>query len=399
MSNKQLSYAPAEFNLSWYGYAEIGMRQLQDKLKRQICLLCYDKAKSVEELSDSLQTEKAFIQDSVDSMVEAKLMKKIDDNYITAVPMIHLRDWKKVKNIQTELIWKLELPQKFDKLIWNLKGKIAKVDFYGNNFDIKYLNWIFYVMLNQAFEQQISLFYADKTDEIFVWKKDLRCTQNYNYSVCMFYKYADENLDKEFSIANLTENQKKTSEHSTNYNHINNINVINVYDAPPFPTAQWSNDGGTYDSKGGRNRYITNENISVYLNLVKGVYNNRDFTDVEKKVIKDFQNHGIVVEENGKYKPMIPVFTDETYQQVKAIFLKEVKSLVKEVVDQIGEKVESLLLPFLGDVKERKNHFYCFWISDFFSPMHEMFWYGLNQGGFALPKDYNKSVAGMYIVE
>lgn len=129
------------------------------------------------------------------------------------------------------------------------------------------------------------------------------------------------------------------------------------------------------------------------------MYNNRDFTDVEKKVIKDFQNHGIVVEENGKYKPMIPVFTDETYQQVKAIFLKEVKSLVKEVVDQIGEKVESLLLPFLGGVKERKNHFYCFWISDFFSPMHEMFWYGLNQGGFALPKDYNKSVAGMYIVE
>ena len=67
------------------------------------------------------------------------------------------------------------------------------------------------------------------------------------------------------------------------------------------------------------------------------------------------------------------------------------------LVNGLGDKVEKILLPSLGEVKVRKDHFYSFWICDFLNPREELFWYGMNVDGLEIPKDYNKSVAGMWI--
>ena len=89
--NKQLSYAPAEFQISYCGYASPAMKQMQDLIKKQLALLCYDEAKSVDELSEALQTRREFIQDAVDSMTRIKMMKQIDGKYLTLFPMLHLK--------------------------------------------------------------------------------------------------------------------------------------------------------------------------------------------------------------------------------------------------------------------------------------------------------------------
>ena len=73
--DKQLSYAPAEVHISYCGFASPAMQQMQDLFKKQITLLCYEKSKSVEELSEILQTDRVLIQDAVNSLTSLKMMK------------------------------------------------------------------------------------------------------------------------------------------------------------------------------------------------------------------------------------------------------------------------------------------------------------------------------------
>ena len=42
--DKQLSYAPAEVHISYCGFASPAMQQMQNMLKKQITLLCYEKS-------------------------------------------------------------------------------------------------------------------------------------------------------------------------------------------------------------------------------------------------------------------------------------------------------------------------------------------------------------------
>ena len=71
--DKQLSYAPAEFQVSYCGWASPAMREMNGIFRQQLALLCYDQAKSVEELSESLQTPYEYIQDALDSFCKAKI--------------------------------------------------------------------------------------------------------------------------------------------------------------------------------------------------------------------------------------------------------------------------------------------------------------------------------------
>ena len=89
--NKELSYAPAEFQISYCGWASPAMRVMHGVFKQQLALLCYDQAKSVEELSEALQTPTEYILDAVDSFCNEKMMKTVDGKYLTLFPMLHLK--------------------------------------------------------------------------------------------------------------------------------------------------------------------------------------------------------------------------------------------------------------------------------------------------------------------
>ena len=144
--DKQLSYAPAEFQVSYCGWASPAMREMNGIFRQQLALLCYDQAKSVEELSESLQTPYEYIQDALDSFCKAKMMKKIDGKYLTLFPMLHLK-----KNYEAGLLcYKFseehEIPKKINDILFSLKDKIAALDFYGNDFNLSYLNWFLYTI-------------------------------------------------------------------------------------------------------------------------------------------------------------------------------------------------------------------------------------------------------------
>ena len=385
--NKQLSYAPAEFQVSYCGYASPAMQQMQDIIKKQLTLLCYDEAKSVDELSEALQTRREFIQDAVDSMTRIKMMKHIDRKYLTLFPMLHLKKNFECGKQTYKFSQEHEIPKRINDLLVSLKDKIAALDFYGNDFDITYLNWFLYTVTSNCMMEAFRSYYSDKTDEVVI-NKNAWCTANFDFSICASYNYADEKIEED----NLEARLQKTS---TVYNRLCGIQFNNVFDYAPFP-ASYDRKRHISDCQGGRNLYLTSENINFYLHLTKGL--DRDFTEDEKKWLEDFVKHGVVKKTENGFKPMIPVFTEEVFSEIEKMISKAVLPIVREIAEAQDKTIEELVLPEMHGVKERIDQMYVFWICYFLSPIQELNWYGINAGGFAIPEDYNTSAAGLYII-
>ena len=386
--DKQLSYAPAEFQLSYCGWASPAMREMNGIFRQQLALLCYDQAKSVEELSQALQTPFEYIQDAVDSFCNANMMKKIDGKYLTIFPMLHLK-----KNYEAGLLcYKFseehEIPKKINDILFSLKDKIAALDFYGNDFDLSYLNWFLYTITDNCMISEFRSYFSDKTDEVIFNNSDWR-TNNYNYSLCASYNYADEKIEDDHL-------ERRLSQTSTYYQHLGNYRYNNVFDFKPFPCSFEENAIVMGTSEMGRNRYLTSSNIDFYLNLVKGI--KREFTEEEKKCLEDFEKHEVVEKSADGYKPMIPVFTEEVFSELEKIITRAIIPIVKEIAEATEKPMEEIMLPEMRGVKERIDQLYVFWLCSFLSPRQELYWYGMNVEGLAIPKDYKASAAGLYIV-
>lgn len=386
---KQLSYAPAEFRVSYCGWASPAMREMHGIFRQQLALLCYDEAKSVEELSEALQTPREYIQDAVDSFCNVKMMKKIDGKYLTLFPMLHLK-----KNYDAGLLCynfceEHQIPKKINALLFSLKDKIAALDFYGNDFDLSYLNWFLYTVTDNCMISEFRSYYSEKTDEVIMSNSDWR-THNYDFSLCASYNYADENIEDDHL-------ERRVSQTSTYYQHLGNYRYNNVFDFKPFPCSFEENAIGMGTSEMGRNRYLTSGNIDFYLNLVNGI--NREFTEEEKKCLEDFEKHGVVEKCGDSYKPMIPVFTEEVFSELEKIITRAVIPIVKEIAQATDKAMEEVMLPEMRGVKERIDQLYVFWLCSFLSPRQELYWYGMNVEGLEIPKNYKASAAALYIVK
>ena len=386
--DKQLSYAPAEFRVSYCGWASPAMREMHGIFRQQLALLCYDEAKSVEELSEALQTPREYIQDAVDSFCNVKMMKKIDGKYLTLFPMLHLK-----KNYEAGLLCynfceEHEIPKKINDLLFSLKDKIAALDFYGNDFDLSYLNWFLYTVTDNCMISEFRSYYSEKTDEVIMSNSDWR-TQNYDFSLCASYQYADEKIE-------VDDNYERTAQTSTYYQHYGQVRYNNVFDFKPFPCSFEERTIGMGTSEIGRNNYLTRENIDFYLKLVKGI--NREFTEVEKKCLEDFEKHGVVEKTADGYKPMIPVFTEEVFAELEKIITRAVIPIVKEIAEATDKAMEEILLSEMHGVKEKIDQLYVFWLCSFLSPRQELYWYGMNVEGLKIPEHYERSAAALYIV-
>ena len=387
--DKQLSYAPAEFRVSYCGWASPAMREMHGIFRQQLALLCYDEAKSVEELSEALQTPREYIQDAVDSFCNVKMMKKIGGKYLTIFPMLHLK-----KNYEAGLLCynfceEHEIPKKINDLLFSLKDKIAALDFYGNDFDLSYLNWFLYTVTDNCMISEFRSYYSEKTDEVIMSNSDWR-THNYDFSLCASYNYADENIEDDHL-------ERRVSQTSTYYQHLGNYRYNNVFDYKPFPCSFEESALGMGTSDMGRNKYLTSGNIDLYLNLVKGI--NREFTEEEKKCLEDFEKHGVVEKRGDSYKPMIPVFTEEVFSELEKIITRAVIPIVKEIAQATDKAMEEIMLPEMRGVKERIDQLYVFWLCSFLSPRQELYWYGMNVEGLEIPKDYKTTAAALYIIK
>jgi len=378
MSNNQLAYAPAEMRISYSGECYRSRIFLQNKLYQQIVLLCYKEPKTVSQLSDCLETRSEYIKDAVNDMESIGMLKKSDLSYSTAFPMIHEYTEYKAGEVVNKALLKNNIPQRINDLLISKKDQIAAIDFYGNDFDIKYLNWFLYQIVNEVLLTYLRAYYLDKTDEIAIDKHSWK-TQNYEFSNKIMYRFPDEK-PAEITVTNTVDKV------STDTRFIGDVRVQNTFAEEPFSV---------------RNDYINAKNILIYLKLSDKV--DLELTEYDPKHLNSLIETGAVVKttvgDRISYKPMIPVFTEEALNQLEKLLEKDLKPFAKEIAESVGSQVEQLLLPEMQNVKSRLDQFYIFWLCYILSPIQELNWFGLNQGGFEIPEDYNKSVAGMFIVK
>jgi len=388
MVNKQLSYAPAELSLEYTGNFYYSERLMQDILPRQIALLCYELPKTTEELAEALQTSEVFIKDFAEEMCKLNLMKKIDLEYSTNFPVFHQYACEKVRLIKNKVLWDLRFPQRLHEMIMNKKEEILALDFYGNQFSINYLNWFLYAVQSRLIFKKLTSYYtASKIDEIILGSEDF--SGKYNSSQMMRYRFADETPVQ-------SPEDKTIKFYSYFANDIGDIIFYNYADFEPFPVS-FDKNTSIFSLHKGRGSYLNRENIFAYMKLVEDP--EFGFSDDGKKYAEEFIKSGVAVLENGKYKPMIPVFTQEVYDQLENLFSKDLNPFVQEIIDNIGTKAEEILLPKLHNDKERINQFYAYFFARFLTPINEQIWYGMNESGFEIPADYGKSVAGIFLIK
>lgn len=397
--NKQFSYAPVELELSYCGEASPAMRVMHSLLNQQICLLCYDEGKSVKELSESLQTDKVYIKDALKNLCEMGIVGKKevpgkDDTYITLFPMIHQHVAIEPYKIRNDYLLENEIPKKINDVLKSCEKEIKSLDFYGNDLPLEYLNWFLYVVTDNLILDKIRSYYTEKTDEYLISSKFFG-TQVRDFSMRAFYIYPDEKPE-------TCESEKCWNYNSTFYNRVGSVHVNNVMDAKPFPNTL---ENGNYVMNAGRTKYLDNDNIAIYLKIIKADKSGEalvDLTEAEKTVIDGFIEHGVVKqvsESEGRYKGMVPYFTQEVFKQLEKIISKAIMPIAKELAENLGAQVEEMILPSLKNVKDRVNQFYIFWITEFMMPLMNMWWYGMNVEGLEIPEDYSKSAAAIYILE
>lgn len=397
--NKQFSYAPVELELSYCGEASPAMRIMHSLLNQQICLLCYDEGKTVKELSESLQTDKVYIKDALKSLCELGIMGKMeisesDDTYITLFPMIHQHSAIKPYKIRNDYLLENEIPKKINDALKGCEKQIKALNFYGNDLPLEYLNWFLFVVTDNLILEKIRSYYTEKTDEYLISSKFFG-TQKRDFSMRAFYIYPDEKPE-------TCETEKCWNYNSTIYNRVGSLHVNNVMDAKPFPNA-WEN--GNHVMNAGRIKYLDNDNIATYLKIMKADKAGEvliDLTDAERTVIAGFIDHGVVKklsDAEDRYKGMVPYFSQEVFKQLEKIISKAIMPIAKDIAENLGVKVEEMILPSLKNVKDRVNQFYIFWITEFMMPLLNLWWYGMNVEGLDLPEDYSKSAAAIYILE
>lgn len=389
----QLSYAPAKIEFSYCGEGNVPAHQMKSLLKRQLCLLCYDEAQTVEDLARALQCNKSYIIDAVKSLCDLGMMKKVGDVYeafLTCFPMFNGTVNSEARKIAYEYAVENEIPKKINDLIKSIEPDIKALDFYGNDFELEYLNWFLYKITTDLLHKKLKNYYADKTDEVML-DNSFWTTNKRKFSLEAFYHYADEKEKSNFE-------GKYWPYFSTFYNKYGNYHICNVFDAKPFPYA-WGEDGFDYD--GGRNRYLCDENFELYMKLIQNPKSEifEKPTDEVQKILDKMVEHGVAKKTGNIYKGLVPFFKHEVYLKLQNIISKEITPIAKEIAESIGSKVEELLLPTMKGVKERLDQFYLIWLGCFLDPLNMLIWYGMNEEGLKIPEDYSKSAAGIYVME
>lgn len=393
--SKQLSYAPAEIEINFNNDGWAAYYESKTLLNKQILLLCYEKSKTIKELSQILEVACEYILDAVNGMVTSKMLKEENGKYYTTFPMFSKYEIRKAKLESNKAVLENQLPKKLDALIDSLKDKITAVDFYGNDFNWKYLKWVIYKLADDRLGNLLQQLYIQKTDEIVI-DKDSMHTQNYSYGVIGEYKYADDTIYEQL------ENVKETLIFYTWSYYDFSIQDYGwvqrqFLDAAPFP-ASWGHGKSEYHPEKSRGDYIKKSDVSLIFKLVENPL--MPLNPNEKKAVEEMLKHGVLIgdKKNG-YKPGIPIINTKARKEINSILENALKPFAVEISNILCERIEKILLPLMYDRKERVAQFYIFWLNTYFGMTKEFFWYGMNKGGFEIPEDYTKSAAAMYLLK
>lgn len=378
------SYAPAEIDWFWgYHCREASEVLNHQKIAQQVCVVCGEKAKSINEIADEMGVAPIYLEPILEQMLNTKLLTTAAKNqYLTNFCVFPKQAYINATAISCAEFRNNGYCEKVSKMLYELKEKILALDFYGNDFGYDYLMWILYVVAgdqmgvlsNEKYLEKYKGKYADEAER--------------DYRITMQYTKAEEIID--YSI--WEENVKIASWSNLHSNfmtlHYGNLEYVNDFENYPFPVE-------TGKFQGGRDFWINGNNISLLLDLAEN--GNKKLNPYEEEMAAEFIKNGLVEKTENGLKVLLPIFKRDTFAKICEIVKEAIRDFAYEFSKSVSDKVENVLLPYVR--KDLMSNFIYWDMRMFFQPIAYLFYYGMNESDcLAIPKDYERSAAGLYIL-
>ncbi len=380
------AYAPAQVDMLWGGCV-MRPSTLMDssKIIPQIMVICRAEQKSVNDIADELGIAPVYIEDSLDKMTEEKLLlSPAKGKYLSNCCVFPKRAYTETKVYANKIFHDGGFPEKINERLFAVKDKITSLDFYGNRFDYRYLMWLLYAAAEESFGTVGRDEYLKKYSEKYPGDPN----DERGYQLTIQYLMPDERFDEAMygEMRAVYWSCLHQFFDTADYGH---VGFINGFEAPPFP-----NEGKRFDDwRQGRDRWVDGSNISLLIDLAKDPA--KRLTEYEEEMAADFLKKGLLEKEGERLIVQLPIFSRAVRDEFFEIVRTAIEDLAKEYAEAIGGEVEKRLMPYVR--RDMTSNFLHWDMRMFFKILGCLYWYGWDKH-LALPEDYSRSAAGLYLI-
>ena len=321
-----------DFELEYYGNASDAWMAIVSLIDKQILFCCREKSQTFSQLSKQIEVPKIYLEDSIQKLIKANvLFEEKKGKYLTDFTIFPKSVIRKAEEIDLEITVKLNLAERFMKILTDMKEDILKEDFYGNDFDWEYLLPYFIIRSDREFGMKTG---GDYLREKYGKGLPDRFWRNFYLSG----QYEDEPENEVKAAAPLIGPGYNYENYNiSGYGHIEVHNTIN--------TMNYEKDGHSYNLDMDRLNWLNGSNAGLYLDLIKNP--KKTLTEKEEVIAADLMNNGVLSKTAKGYKGNVPVISfallDKWYKSWKEKF----KDLSIEYHDELYKAQEKVVLPYI----------------------------------------------------
>ncbi len=377
------AYAPAQVDWFWGGSMSLASNLMNSsKIVPQIMVICRMEQKSVNDIADEMGIAPVYLEDILEKMRSEKLLlSPAKGKYLSNCCVFPKQTYMETKVYANKVFHYGGFPEKINERLFAVKDKITALDFYGNHFDYRYLMWLLYAAAEDSFGTIGRNEYLKKYNG--KYPDDGR-----KYQLTVLYILPDESFDG--SVFNEIKSVHWSCLHqyfdTADHGH---AGFVNDFEAPPFPNGDRRPD----DCKQGRDRWVDGNNISLLIDLAKNPA--KRLTEYEEEKAADFLKKGLLEKKGDELAVQMPIFSTAVQNEFFEIIRTAIEDLAKEYAEAVGSEVEKRLMPYVR--KDMTSNFLHWDMRMFFKILGCLYWYGWDKH-LALPEDYNRSAAGLYLI-
>ena len=364
--------AKTDFNVAYNSGFAVGVME-SSKICPQIMVICRSEAKSLYELSDELGVAPVYLEEFLDNMIDAGLVRMpAKDKYIANHNVVPHSAFNKAKKYAADVFQNGGFANRIHKAIMSVEKDIRALGFYGCDFDFGYLLWELYKIAGYHISTIGTRHYAKKYGDKYPDEAER------GYFLMMKYTLPDE----EYTPEPICEKPSIDM-----WNNLNNSCIF-------CGNEPINDDKHTPHLWSDRMYWIDEGNIGLIFDLAYEP--KKALTEKEEEQAAFLLECGILKKHDGGLKVMLPIFTSEQHGRKYDLIESVVKDIACDYVDAVTPGLEKILLPYVR--KDLMGVFiHCdIWFFLFATSM--MYYYGWDKT-LLMPENFDRSATGLYLVK
>ncbi|MCQ2576387.1 MAG: sigma-70 family RNA polymerase sigma factor [Treponema sp.] len=323
-----------DFKINYFGNSMEAYRSISSLIDKQILFLCRNEEKTITQLSKEMEVATVFIEDNVQKLCNGNvLVESSKGRYLTDFTIFPESVLLKTRKLCAEAVEKMKLGERYFEILLSMKEELLADDFYGNDFDWKYLLPYFIIRSNREFRKSIG---ADYIRENYT-KSSYDRIWRYGFLYGVYKDIPDEKTDSMKGI--IGPGYYYQEQVSAKYGRYEIHPTIN--------SMLCKKDGKTMELDEERCNWLNSSNADLYRELTENP--TRELNEKEQLVVADLLSKGVLVKTDNGYKGTIPVIRFETITKWCKSWYEKFKALAIEYIEVIYQLQKDILLPYIRE--------------------------------------------------